>query len=128
GISLFAVVYVAGITSITGGILAGVMAPGGILYLLVDRFLHVGDYYAVLSGILLVVTVLANPDGIASKLPRIPWPVLPQRPAARAASTEPRGTRTVPDRSGPSLSVEAVSVTYGAVEAATDITFVVRPG
>ncbi|WP_431941779.1 ABC transporter permease subunit [Nocardia grenadensis] len=128
GISLFAVVYVAGITSITGGILAGVMAPGGILYLLVDRFLHVGDYYAILSGALLVVTVLANPDGIASKLPRIPWPALPARGAAGAEPAGPVPTRTVADRSEPVLSVEGVSVTYGAVRAATDITFDVRPG
>ncbi|MEU1953533.1 branched-chain amino acid ABC transporter permease/ATP-binding protein [Nocardia rhamnosiphila] len=128
GISLFAIIYVAGITSITGGILAGVMAPGGILYLLVDRFLHVGDYYAVLSGILLVVTVLANPDGIASKLPRIPWPALPGRGAAGAEPTGPVATRAVTGRSEPVLSVEGVSVTYGAVRAATDITFDVRPG
>ncbi|MEV0366832.1 branched-chain amino acid ABC transporter permease/ATP-binding protein [Nocardia fusca] len=128
GISLFAIVYVAGITSITGGILAGVMAPGGILYLLVDRFLHVGDYYAVLSGSLLVVTVLANPDGIASKLPRIPWPEIPRRGAVGAAPAEPAVTRARGDRSEPILTVRAVSVTYGAVKAATDVTFEVCPG
>lgn len=128
GISLFAVVYVAGITSITGGILAGVMAPGGILYLLVDRFLHVGDYYAVLSGILLVVTVLANPDGIASKLPRIPWPALPRRGATAGETPESVAARTVADRSEPVLSVEGVSVTYGLVKAATDVAFEVRAG
>lgn len=128
GISLFAVVYVAGITSITGGILAGVMAPGGILYLLVDRFLHVGDYYAVLSGILLVVTVLANPDGIASKLPRIPWPGLPRRGATAGEMPEPVAARTVAGRSEPVLSVGGVSVTYGVVKAAIDVAFEVRPG
>jgi ABC-type branched-subunit amino acid transport system ATPase component/ABC-type branched-subunit amino acid transport system permease subunit len=128
GISLFAVVYVAGITSITGGILAGVMAPGGILYLLIDRFLHVGDYYAVLSGILLVVTVMANPDGIASKLPRLPWPVISRGSAAGGMSAEPAVTRAAADRDEPILAVRDVSVTYGAVKAATDVTFEVRPG
>ncbi|WP_280438149.1 branched-chain amino acid ABC transporter permease/ATP-binding protein [Nocardia carnea] len=128
GISLFAVVYVAGITSITGGILAGVMAPGGILYFLVDRFLNVGDYYAVLSGVLLVVTVLANPDGIASKLPRISWPAAPRRSAVGAAPAEPAVSRTVADQSGPILSVRAVSVTYGAVQAAADVGFEIWPG
>jgi len=134
GISLFAVVYVAGITSITGGILAGVMAPGGIVYLLVDRFLHVGDYYAVISGILLVVTVMANPDGIASKLPRIPWPALRRR--SRAADVlpadvlpdGPSAARVAADRAEPILVVRDVSVTYGAVEAATGVTFEVCPG
>lgn len=129
GISLFAVVYVAGITSITGGILAGVMAPGGIVYLLVDRFLHVGDYYAVISGILLVVTVMANPDGIASKLPRIPWPTIRRR--TRADDLVPAGpaaARVQADRAEPILAVREVGVTYGAVKAATDVTFDVRPG
>lgn len=129
GISLFAVVYVAGITSITGGILAGVMAPGGIVYLLVDRFLHVGDYYAVISGILLLVTVMANPDGIASKLPRIPWPAIGRRAAvAEVEPVAPATTLVEPDRAEPILSVRDVTVSYGAVKAATDVTFDVRPG
>ncbi|MEV0354890.1 branched-chain amino acid ABC transporter permease/ATP-binding protein [Nocardia sp. NPDC050697] len=129
GISLFAVIYVAGITSITGGILAGVMAPGGVVYLLVDRFLHVGDYYAVISGLLLVVTVMVNPDGIASKLPRIPWPALVRRRpvAAGLADAEPRSRADI-DRTAPVLAVRDVSVTYGAVQAATDVAFEVRPG
>ncbi|MBF6074352.1 ATP-binding cassette domain-containing protein [Nocardia beijingensis] len=129
GISLFAVVYVAGITSITGGILAGVMAPGGIVYLLVDRFLHVGDYYAVISGILLLVTVMANPDGIASKWPRIPWPAIGRRAAvAEVEPVAPATTLVEPDRAEPILSVRDVTVSYGAVKAATDVTFDVRPG
>lgn len=129
GISLFAVVYVAGITSITGGVLAGVMAPGGIVYLLVDRFLHVGDYYAVFSGILLIATVMADPDGIASRLPRIPWPVIRRRAGTTGvAPAESPGSRAVPDRAAPLLSVRDVSVTYGAVKAASNVTFEVRAG
>lgn len=129
GISLFAVVYVAGITSITGGILAGVMAPGGIVYLLVDRFLHVGDYYSVISGILLVVTVMANPDGIASKLPRIAWPALRRSAATDDIAAElPPATGAVGDGGEPVLAVRGITVSYGAVRAATDVGFDVRPG
>ncbi|MFI7524093.1 ATP-binding cassette domain-containing protein [Nocardia salmonicida] len=129
GISLFAVVYVAGITSITGGILAGVMAPGGIVYLLVDRLLHVGDYYAVISGVLLVVTVMANPDGIASKLPKIPWPVWGRRVPAPVPGTAPVSAgNSGLDRAKPILSVSDICVTYGAVKAATGVSFDVRPG
>ncbi|MEU1961359.1 branched-chain amino acid ABC transporter permease/ATP-binding protein [Nocardia sp. NPDC019304] len=133
GISLFAVVYVAGVTSITGGILAGVMAPGGILYLLVDRFLHIGDYYAVLSGLLLVVTVMTNPDGLAGKLPRIPWPALRRRarhadevsPIAAESSDAAGRTRDV---ATPILSVQGVSVSYSAVKAVSDVGFEVCSG
>ncbi|WP_280491486.1 branched-chain amino acid ABC transporter permease/ATP-binding protein [Nocardia asiatica] len=133
GISLFAVVYVAGITSITGGILAGVMAPGGILYLLVDRFLHIGDYYAVISGLLLVVTVMTNPDGIAGKLPRIRWPALRRR-AHHAEKVSPTSTDSsdtagpARDAATPVLCVRGVNVSYGAVQAASNVTFEIRAG
>ncbi|MGV9661886.1 ABC transporter permease subunit [Nocardia niigatensis] len=127
GIGLFAIMYVAGVTSITGAILAGLMAPGGVVYLLVDRFLHIGDYYAVLSGVLLIITVMTNPDGIASRLPRVPWPTV------RRATHTPPGD-TVLDRRPPRdpatalLSVNEVSVSYGAVAAVSNATFEVFPG
>lgn len=133
GIALFAIMYIAGITSITGGILAGIMAPGGLLYLAVDRFLHIGDYYAVLSGLLLIITVMANPDGIASKLPHIPWPALP-RPGR--SGTETTGSASAPGvapvpsaaTGTPLLAVRGVGVSYGAVQAAADVSFDVRAG
>ncbi|MBF6451174.1 ATP-binding cassette domain-containing protein [Nocardia elegans] len=127
GIGLFAIMYVAGVTSIAGAILAGLMAPGGVVYLLVDRFLHIGDYYAVLSGILLIVTVMTNPDGIASRLPRVRWPVL--RRADRTASGEvPAETPRHRDTDPPLLVVDGISVSYGAVAAVSDVTFEVYPG
>lgn len=136
GIGLFAIMYVAGVTSITGAILAGVMAPGGVIYLLVDRFLHLGDYYAVLSGILLVVTVMTNPDGIASRIPRVPWPALRRTApaAAEAGATHvpaDAATAATASQRAPGvavLSVRGVSVTYGAVAAVSDVTFDIFPG
>ncbi|MGW0175016.1 ABC transporter permease subunit [Rhodococcus sp. NPDC003322] len=130
GITLFAVMYIAGITSITGALIAGLIAPGGVLYLLVDRFLHMGEYYAVISGILLVVTVMTSPDGIAGRLPSIPLPTFRRAASNRA----PVGVNTVvaPTVSaGPGeslLSVQGLGVAYGAVQAAQDVTFDVRPG
>jgi len=130
GISLFAVMYVAGITSITGGVLAGVMAPGGLVYLFTDRFLHIGDYYAVISGILLIVTVMANPDGIASKIPPIPWPTLrrPQPVQEFALAVESGTPATVRDSTDPILEVRGIGVRYGAVQAAKDVSFEVYQG
>ncbi len=135
GISLFAVMYIAGITSITGGILAGLMAPGGLLYIVLDRTADIGEYYTLISGILLIVSVMANPDGIASRLPHIPWPALPalRRRTAGEASTV-AGTATsgdaapTIDRTDPVLAVAGVGVRYGAVVAAEDVSFEVYPG
>ncbi|MCX5042007.1 branched-chain amino acid ABC transporter permease/ATP-binding protein [Aldersonia sp. NBC_00410] len=138
GIALFAVLYIAGVTSITGGLLAGVLAPGGVFYLITDRFLSFGDYYALVSGILLVLTVATSPDGIAGHLHalRLPGrirtvprtdvtlgeagdtalPVPPARAEAGAASGEAV------------LTVENVTVKYGAVTAVDDVGFEVRRG
>lgn len=136
GISLFAIMYIAGITSITGGILAGIMAPGGLLYIVLDRAADIGEYYTLISGILLIVSVMANPDGIASRLPRIPWPALPvlrRRPVVDSSSAATATETTAPigpttHRSDPVLAVEGVGVRYGAVVAAEGVSFEVYPG
>ena len=135
GISLFAVMYIAGITSITGGILAGIMAPGGLLYIVLDRAADLGEYYTLISGILLIVSVMANPDGIASRLPHIPWPTLPAM--RRRASTQAPSDSGVDsaahiapaiDRTTPLLAVDRIGVRYGAVVAAEDVSFGVYRG
>ncbi|WP_030517605.1 ATP-binding cassette domain-containing protein [Nocardia sp. NRRL WC-3656] len=128
GIGLFAIMYVAGVTSIRGAILAGLMAPGGVVYLLVDRFLHIGDYYAVLSGILLIITVMTNPDGIASRLPRVRWPALRRGDRTSSGGVEVTDAVTPRDTDIPLLSVDGVSVSYGAVAAVSNVTFEVFPG
>lgn len=130
GITLFAIMYIAGVTSVTGAVLAGLLAPGGVVYLLVDRFLHIGEYYAVISGVLLIVTVMVNPDGIAARLPRIPIPSIRRR----ADSGQPPPVTAVREAStrattgAPLLTVDALGVRYGAVTAAENVTFEVRPG
>jgi ABC-type branched-subunit amino acid transport system ATPase component/ABC-type branched-subunit amino acid transport system permease subunit len=132
GITLFAIMYIAGITSVTGAVLAGIIAPGGLLFLLADRFLHIGDYYAVISGILLIVTIMANPDGIAGRLPRVPWPSIRKFHAGGVQDrgrAEPVATQLPPSTtSKPLLSVEGIGVKYGAVQAVSDVSFDVRPG
>ena len=132
GITLFAIMYIAGITSITGAVLAGIIAPGGLLFLLVDRFLHIGDYYAVISGILLIVTIMVNPDGIAGKLPRIPWPSRRKTSLDGTADTrevEPVAAQVPTSKTGgPLLSVQNLDVKYGAVQAVSGVSFDVRAG
>ncbi|WP_439031675.1 ABC transporter permease subunit [Gordonia terrae] len=135
GISLFAVMYIAGITSITGGILAGLMAPGGLLYIVLDRAADIGEYYTLISGILLIVSVMANPDGIASRLPHIPWPALPalrrravDEVSVAAGSATSGSSAPAIDRTDPVLAVDGVGVRYGAVVAAEDVSFEVYPG
>jgi branched-chain amino acid transport system permease protein len=66
-LTLLAFAYLGGITSIGGALVAGSLAPLGIGYVVLDRSIKLGKYYLLISGILLVVTAIANPGGIAGQ-------------------------------------------------------------
>ncbi|WP_042377009.1 branched-chain amino acid ABC transporter permease/ATP-binding protein [Gordonia alkanivorans] len=132
GIGLFAVTYVAGVTSISGAILAGVIAPGGVMYFAVDKYASFGDYYMLVSGILLVLTVVTNPDGLVGYLHKLPYP---GRRTARPAAEHPVEPPATPVADTPApptgsviLSIRDVTVRYGAVTAVRDVGFDVRAG
>lgn len=92
GLQVLAVAYLGGITSFTGAAIAGVLGPFGIVYVLVHEVLELGDYYALISGIALILTAVLNPVGIAGEAGRIadrlrgrrasPPPGDPQTPAS----------------------------------------------
>ncbi|MGC4961806.1 ABC transporter permease subunit [Gordonia sp. DT101] len=130
GIGLFAVFYVAGVTSVSGGLLAGVLAPGGILYFISDRYLSFGDYYMLVSGILLVLTVVTSPDGLAGYLQRIRLPggrgAHPAEQTPEASAVPPESERAVGEKV--ILEVAGVTVSYGQVVAVDDVSFDLREG
>ncbi|WP_232715245.1 branched-chain amino acid ABC transporter permease/ATP-binding protein [Gordonia metallireducens] len=131
GIGLFAVTYVAGVTSISGAILAGVIAPGGVMYFAVDKYASFGDYYMLVSGILLVLTVVTNPDGLVGYLHKIPYPgrrVAPKAEQPVETLTMPVADAPAPPTGSVILSVRDVTVRYGAVTAVHDVDFDVRAG
>ncbi|GAA3698872.1 branched-chain amino acid ABC transporter permease/ATP-binding protein [Gordonia hankookensis] len=134
GIGLFAVFYVAGVTSVSGGLLAGLLAPGGVLYFISDRYLAFGDYYMLASGILLVLTVVTSPDGLAGYLHRIRVPAVARRSAVVDTPPVPGSSMTSVIDQAPAvgaktvLSVEGVSVNYGPVVAVDDVSFDLRQG
>ncbi|MCZ4653898.1 branched-chain amino acid ABC transporter permease/ATP-binding protein [Gordonia amicalis] len=147
GIGLFAVTYVAGVTSISGALLAGVIAPGGVMYFVADKYGSFGDYYMLISGILLVLTVVTSPDGLAGYLHKVPYPGhrgtprrlsrhRAKRGVASKSSTEqpvavpatPTTDVTAPPTGSVILSVRDVTVRYGAVTAVHDAGFDVRSG
>ena len=64
-LAFLAFAYLGGITSVGGALIAGTLGPLGIGYVVFDRALDVGTHYLLLSGILLVITAVRNPSGIA---------------------------------------------------------------
>lgn len=65
GLTFLAVAYLGGMTTISGAILGGLVVNGGLVYTLINRNVNLGDYYLLLSGLSLILTVLFNPDGMS---------------------------------------------------------------
>ncbi|WP_185996483.1 ABC transporter permease [Nocardioides campestrisoli] len=79
GLVLLALTYVGGVTSVGGAVVAGLVAPLGVVHTFLNDTLEVGEYYQVVAALLLVLTAVANPTGIAGSV--------------RAAATHLRGAR-----------------------------------
>ncbi|MFW0786969.1 branched-chain amino acid ABC transporter permease/ATP-binding protein [Gordonia sp. CPCC 206044] len=137
GIAMFAVCYLAGVTSVSGAMLAGIMGAGGILFVFLDRVANIGEYYSVITGILLVITVIANPEGIVCDIYRRIDQV-----RARFGKSEPTALGTeldvapaegtaatpAPEIGEILLSANGIGVRYGGITALDDVSLDVRSG
>lgn len=127
GLGLFAVVYLSGITSVSGGLLAGLLALNGVVFKLTDEIIGLGAWYNAITGMLLMVTVILYPNGIVG-------PVHELLAKRRGGAEEPETDDQVePDlrlvssegtvEPATLLSVRGVSVAYGSVQANEDVSF-----
>jgi ABC-type branched-subunit amino acid transport system ATPase component/branched-subunit amino acid ABC-type transport system permease component len=136
GIGLFATAYLAGVTSVSGGVLAGILADGGLLFVWLNGLVSFGSWYDVITGVLLIVTVIFNPEGMARGLHKIAERWQPKRASAPAPAgpvtpvPAPTGGAARDGRRplGPVLSVRNASVHYGGVAAVSDVSLEVPPG
>ena len=149
GLTLVSTAYLAGVTSVYGGITAGIIATGGIVFYLSAEWIDLsGDIFVVISGVLVIVTLIRNPEGLAAggheladRIDR--W--RKRRAAAAADAGEAGGeleaaestamsptgasNRTPPAADAPVvLDVEHVTVRYGGVVAVDDLTLRVQAG
>ncbi|MDQ2648407.1 MAG: branched-chain amino acid ABC transporter permease/ATP-binding protein [Actinomycetota bacterium] len=134
GLTVFSTAFLAGITSVSGGIVAGVISAGGIFFLAIDRSVDVGQWYAILSGLGVVLAVTTNPEGAVGPahvlLERRRSKANPTATAATPVATPEGGASAPPRREGGDtlLSVDHVTVTFGGVLAVDDVSFAVREG
>ena len=69
-LSLLAVTYVAGVGRIAGAVVAGVLLSGtGLMVTALDKAFNIGKYQLVVAGVLLTLTAIKQPDGIAASPP-----------------------------------------------------------
>jgi ABC-type branched-subunit amino acid transport system ATPase component/ABC-type branched-subunit amino acid transport system permease subunit len=149
GLTFFGTVYLAGTTSVSGGLLAGVTAINGFLYVLVGKVVSTGLWYEVVSAVLLVITVIFNPEGIvgpahellekrrAARRPAVAGIGAVAAPAtAAAAATSEALSAAAPEAPAAGqadgrpdlLSVRGLTVRYGGVVAVDDVSFDVGAG
>jgi branched-chain amino acid transport system permease protein len=65
-LTILAVVYIGGIATVSGAVVAGIIVNGGILYvLLVNNIGGISAWWTTLSGVLLVATAVTQPDGVS---------------------------------------------------------------
>ncbi|WP_207844362.1 ABC transporter permease [Williamsia soli] len=65
GLTLLAMTYVGGITSVTGAFIAGVAGPLGVAYTFLNDTVDLGEYYELLAGLGLLTMAVLHPVGIA---------------------------------------------------------------
>ena len=143
GLSFLAIAYLGGITSASGALVAGALSALGIVFVIFDRNLDLGGYYALFSGLSLLLTVLLNPVGIAGKTRADFDKMLAKRRAKKGIEEELTSlgedlgvTEEAIDLPSPAsrtigdvlLSTHGTSVTYGGLRAVDDINIEVRAG
>ncbi len=134
GLILFGTVYLAGITSVSGGLLAGIMATNGLIYIIVDVLFSATGWYTVVSSVLLILTVILNPEGIVGPAHAL---LAKRRGSGRPAETgsvtsldveeHERHDRLSAD-APTELTLREVSVHYGGVVAVDSVSFGVPRG
>lgn len=90
-LTALAIAYLGGISSVGGALAAGVLTAGGLGSVVFDRVLHMGAWEELGAGVLLVVTAILNPEGMAQALAHAVAPLRRahrQRPPAPALAPE----------------------------------------
>ena len=138
GLTLFSTVFLAGITSVSGGILAGVLATEGLLFTLLSHAFNIGSWYGILAGAGVVLTVIFNPEGLVgpahaaldARLQRHRAPVSAQTAPVTPVASQTRATSEVgrPSTGTPVLDVRDLTVRYGGVTAVSRFSFSVEQG
>ena len=151
-LSLIAFAYAGGITLISGAVFAGLISTQALFPYALDKWFGLsGNWFLLFGGVILIVTLIQNPDGVAGafyrKTHRRPVfsPDLPEvalRPAeagadagaAAGAAADGRPPRpSAPEgQAGPEavpvLNVRGLSVAFGGVHALTDVDLQVAEG
>jgi branched-chain amino acid transport system permease protein len=132
-LSLIAFAYAGGIALISGAVFAGLISSQALLPYALEKWFGVNGNYALLfGGVVLILTLLQNPEGVMGTLYKRTHKKAPIVPPKEAPA--PRAPRTVrqprPPRAGgqPVLATAGLSVDFGGVHALSNVSFEVGEG
>jgi ABC-type branched-subunit amino acid transport system ATPase component/ABC-type branched-subunit amino acid transport system permease subunit len=142
-VSFVAFAYLGGITSMSGSMIAGFLAPLGLSFILTDRLFELGPNYSLVAGVGVIFMAIMNPVGI-SGANREMWELVKSKLGLRRASDEdadhsigavevperPARAALAPVRSARALRLRSIdlSVTYGGLRAVDTVSLEVREG
>ncbi len=132
-LSLIAFAYVGGITLISGAVFAGLISAQALIPYALDKWFGLsGNWFLLFGGVILIFTLLQNPEGVAGDFYRRMHkrPVIRAPEVAAAARERPAPRTSRPDLSGrpAALRVSGLSVRFGGVHALSDVSLEVREG
>jgi branched-chain amino acid transport system permease protein len=130
-LSLIAFAYAGGITLISGAVFAGLISAQALIPYALDKWFGLnGNWFLLFGGVILIFTLLQNPEGVAGDFYRR----LHKRPQVHAPAVDavrelpPRAARpSVSDRAN-ALAVSGLSVHFGGVRAVDDVSLEVKEG
>jgi branched-chain amino acid transport system permease protein len=132
-LSLIAFAYAGGITLISGAAFAGLISTQALFPYALDKWFGLsGNWFLLFGGVILIVTLIQNPEGVAGAFyrrthkrpsfsPEIEPPAAGAALAGRPAPAPTREPRAV-------LQVRDLSVAFGGVHALSDVDLEVREG
>ncbi|HEX6527322.1 MAG TPA: branched-chain amino acid ABC transporter permease/ATP-binding protein [Streptosporangiaceae bacterium] len=132
-LGLIAFAYAGGITLISGAVFAGLISAQALLPYALDKWFGLnGNWFLLFGGVVLILTLLQNPEGVAGAFYKrfnertvVPPPVLDPPPRE---SPRPGVPRAEPRPGHAVLRVTGLSVAFGGVHALSDVSLEVRPG
>jgi sulfate-transporting ATPase len=132
--SIYVIAYavIGGIGYVLSALVGSVLAQGGVGSLLDPLLGGIDKYLALISGVLVIATLIMNPDGLVASVSRL-WHKLARRRGRSVRDRRvPEELLVVPDdhpRVEPqTLTVTGLTVRFGEVAAVRDLDLTVRPG
>jgi branched-chain amino acid transport system permease protein len=134
-LSLIAFAYAGGITLISGAVFAGLISAQALIPYALDKWFGLnGNWFLLFGGVILIFTLLQNPEGVAGdfyrRLHKKPQVRAPEVDAAVRERIAARTAASRPDLSArpAALRVSGLSVHFGGVIALSDVSLDVKEG